>query len=81
MISKSCKGRGHSLKEVKAVVGYKCNRCDYEISLNAIPGTSLGMYKCPRCKAEGKIIDCNFYGSERVKYHCGNCGYDWVELM
>lgn len=78
---RDCKKEGHSLQEVKAVVGYKCTECDYYIREENIPRSSLGMRKCPRCKAEGgNKVDANFWGSERIEYHCHNCGYTWREL-
>jgi len=80
-VSLKCGKEGHELQEVQTIAGYKCTKCDYYIRLGSIPRSSLGMRKCPRCEAEGKeIVDCNFYGNERLKYKCHNCGHEWVEL-
>ncbi len=79
-MSEACKGKGHTLREVHAVAAYKCTKCDYHIRVNNISKTSLGTRECPRCKAEGsENVDCNFHGTHGMKYHCHNCGYEWIE--
>lgn len=76
-----CGKEGHKLQEVHTIAGYQCSECDYYIHIGNIPHSSLGMRRCPRCEAEGdELVDCHFYGSERLRFTCHNCKYEWVEL-
>jgi len=76
---RDCKKEGHNLKEVMAVVGYRCKSCGDYIRSDAIHRYGLG--RCPKCNAPQKKLEAHFSGSEYIKYDCKNCGHSWRELM
>ena len=79
---KRCGKEGHKLEEITSVVAYRCTKCDYRIRVDNISRTSLGIRRCPKCEAEGEEnVDCNFWGTCRLKYTCHNCQHEWIELM
>jgi len=82
-MNNKCGNEGHQLKEVTAVVAYRCIKqgCDYNIRVDNISRASIGRY-CPKCEASGdKRIKTEFSGSEHIKYICLNCGHSWRQLV